>query len=145
MKSKNCLYSSRAPPVSWWGRVAHLFSIFVLSYSVFLRSEFHFVMPVTISAYIRCSVRLYLQLFVLVSYLRWLCLVAHNGVQHILYCVFVCLRPEYPVLPVSPDCLFLIASSVFSNICLSLNWIVRQARPFQWIILLQHNFFLNFI
>ena len=33
----------------------------------------------------------YLQLFVegLMSYLRYLCLVAHGGVQHILHCVFV--------------------------------------------------------
>ena len=38
----------------------------------------------------RCSVRLYLQLFVggLMSYLRYLCLFAHSGVQHILCCVF---------------------------------------------------------
>ena len=39
----------------------------------------------------RCSVRVYLQLFVavLVSYLCYLCLFAHSGVQHILCCVFV--------------------------------------------------------
>jgi len=36
-------------------------------------------------------VRLYLQLFVgwLMSYLRYLCLFAHSGVQHILCCIFV--------------------------------------------------------
>jgi len=36
--------------------------------------------------YCTCSVRLYLQLFVggLMSYLRYFCLLAHNGVQHIL-------------------------------------------------------------
>ena len=38
-----------------------------------------------------CSVRLYLQLFVggLMSYLRYLCLLAHSDVQQILWCVFV--------------------------------------------------------
>jgi hypothetical protein len=46
---------------------------------------------VTISALKRCSVRLYLQLFVevLMSYFRYFCLCAHGGVQHILCCVFV--------------------------------------------------------
>jgi hypothetical protein len=49
------------------------------------------VMAVTISAYKQCSVRLYLQLFVggLMSYLRYLCLFAYSGVQHILCYVFV--------------------------------------------------------
>ena len=38
----------------------------------------------------RCSVRLFLQFFVggLISYLRCLCLFAHNGIQHIMCCVF---------------------------------------------------------
>jgi hypothetical protein len=51
------------------------------------------VKSVTISAYKRCSVRLYLQLFVggLVSSLRLLCLFVHSGVQHLLCCVFVML------------------------------------------------------
>jgi hypothetical protein len=53
--------------------VAHLFSFFVLSYYVSLRSEFCVVMFVTISAQKRCSVRLYLQLFVggLMSYFHY--------------------------------------------------------------------------
>jgi hypothetical protein len=44
------------------------------------------------------------QLFVgwLMSYLRYLCLFAHTGVQHILCCVF--LRLVYPMLPVSLCC-----------------------------------------
>jgi hypothetical protein len=48
-----------------------------------LRSEFRVVISVTISAYKRCSVRLYLQLFVegLMSYLRYLCLLAYSGVN----------------------------------------------------------------
>ena len=41
----------------------------------------------------RCWVRLYLLLFVegLMFYLRYLCLFAHSGVQHILYWGFFCL------------------------------------------------------
>ena len=50
------------------------------------------------------------------SYLRYLCLFSHSGVQHILCCVF--LRLVYPMLPVSLDCPFLIAISVFSNVYL---------------------------
>ena len=63
----------------------------MLSYCVSLRSEFRVVMSVTISAYKGCSVRFYLQLFVRVfmSYLPYLCLLDHNGVQNILCCVFV--------------------------------------------------------
>jgi hypothetical protein len=50
--------------------------------------EFSVVMSVTISALIRCSVHLYFQLFVggFISYLRYLCLFAHSGVQHIVLC-----------------------------------------------------------
>jgi hypothetical protein len=53
------------------------------------------------------------------SYLRYLCLFVYSGVQHILCCVCVCLRPAHSILPVSRDCLFLIAPSVFSNVKLS--------------------------
>ena len=55
------------------------------------------------------------------SHLRYLCLLAHSGVQHMLCCVlcFACLRLVYPMLPVSLDCPFLIAPSVFSNVYLS--------------------------
>ena len=62
-----------------------------LSYYVSLRSEYRVVVSITISAYKRCSVRLYLQLFVgrLMSYLRFLCLLAHSGVQCTFWCVFV--------------------------------------------------------
>ena len=51
------------------------------------------------------------------SYLRYLCLLAHSGVQHILRCVFVLffLRLVYHMLPVSLDGPFLIAPSVFFN------------------------------
>ena len=50
----------------------------------------------------------------LMFYLCCLCLFAHSGIQHILCCVF--LRLVYPVLPVSLDCPFFIAPSVFSNV-----------------------------
>jgi hypothetical protein len=52
------------------------------------------------------------------SYLHYLCLFAYNGVQHILCYVFALLffvlLPS--MLPVSLDCPFLIAPSVFSNV-----------------------------
>ena len=59
----------------------------MLSNYVSLRSMFRVVMSVTISAYKRCLVRLYLQLFVggLMSYIRYLCLFMHSGVQ--MHCV----------------------------------------------------------
>ena len=71
-----------------------------------LPSELHAVVPVG----------LYLQLFVggFMSYLRYLCLFAYNGVQHILCCVFVLLSL---MLPVSLACSFLIALSVFLTFC----------------------------
>jgi hypothetical protein len=48
------------------------------------------VASVVISAYNRCSVPLYPKLFVggPMSYLRYLCLFAHSGVQLNPYCVF---------------------------------------------------------
>ena len=95
--------------------------MFVLSYYVYLRSVFRAVMSVTISTYIQCSVRFYLQLFAggPMSYLRYLCFFVHSGVQHIVLCFcFVFLRLVYPMLPVSLDCPFLIATLVISNIYL---------------------------
>ena len=68
------------------------------------------------ASYLWCLVRLYLQMFVegLKSYLRYLCLLMHSGIQHILCCVFcfVCLRRlVYPMSASfsglsSFDCLF---------------------------------------
>ena len=52
-------------------------------------------------------------------YLRYLCLLGHSGVQYILCCVF--LRLVYLMLPVSLDCPFLIAPSVFSNVYLHIT------------------------
>jgi hypothetical protein len=51
--------------------------------------------------------------------MSYVCLFAYSGVRHILRCVFVCfvfLRLVCPGLPVSLDCPFLIAPSVFSNV-----------------------------
>jgi hypothetical protein len=52
------------------------------------------------------------------SYLRFVLFVVHSGFQHILCCVFcfVFLCLVYPMLPVSGDCPFLIAPSVFFNV-----------------------------
>ena len=53
------------------------------------------------------------------SYLGYLCMLAHSGVQHILCCVFFfSLRIVYHMLPVSLNCPFLIAPSVLSNVYL---------------------------
>jgi hypothetical protein len=47
-------------------------------------------------------------------YLRYLCVLAHSRVQHILCFVYRCLM--YLLLPGSLDCPFLVAPSVFSNV-----------------------------
>jgi hypothetical protein len=64
----------------------------------------------------RCSVRRYHQLFVggIVSYLRYMCLLAHSSVQCIL--CFAFLRLVYPMFPFSLDYPFCIASSVIYNV-----------------------------
>ena len=56
----------------------------------------------------------------LMSYLLYLCLFVYSGVQHILCFVFLSL--VYPMLPVSLNCLFLIAPSVFFNFYSSADW-----------------------
>ena len=73
------------------------------------------VMSVTISAQKRCSVRLYLQLFLgeIMCYLRYLCLLANSGVQHILCCIFV------------------MVSSVFI-LCCQFLWIVYSLLPLRY-------------
>ena len=50
------------------------------------------------------------------SYLHYLCLLAHGGVQHILCSVFA--LSFFVLLPVPLDCPFLITTSVFSNVYL---------------------------
>ena len=99
----------------------YLFGVLLCHY-IALRSEFRVVFPVTISAYKRCSVRRYHQLFVGVftSLLRYICFLAHGGVQYIL--CFVFLSFVYLMLPFSLDCPLLIASSVFSNVYLNNNY-----------------------
>jgi len=115
-------YYSRAPEFNPGFLVGMRFGHFVqvwfaVSYYMSLCSEFR-VMTSVMQEW--CSVRVYLQLFVggLMSYLRYLCLFAHSGVQSIMSCVFLCLCPVYPMLPVSLDCSFLIASSLFYNVYL---------------------------
>ena len=92
------------------GFVLFILLVFVLSYYMPLRSGFHVVMSFAISAYKRDSVRLYYQFFIdgCMSYLRYLCLFVYSGVQHILCCGFVLFL--FVLLPVSPDCPFLVPS-----------------------------------
>jgi len=47
-----------------------------------------------------------------------LCFFVYSDVHHIMRFCFVCLRLVNPMLPVSLDCLFLIAHSVFSDVYL---------------------------
>ena len=92
--------------MSAYGDVHH----FVLSNV--LRSEFCVVMSVTVFLYLLLFVR------VVMSYLRYLCLIVYSGVLHILCCVFcfVCFCLVYPMLSVSLDCPFLISFSVSCNV-----------------------------
>ena len=85
-----------------------------------LRSEFRVVVRYDFRMKTMLGLSL-LQLFVggSISYLRYFCLFANSGVQHIFCCVFFLLR-VYPVLPVSLECPFFIVPSVFSNV--SLQW-----------------------
>jgi len=70
------------------------------------------------------------------SYIRCLCLLAHSGVHHILivlcFC-FVFLRFVYPMLPVSLDCQFFIASSVLSKVYLPLILYFIHKKHNNWI------------
>ena len=63
------------------------------------------------------------------SSLLWLCLFTCGGVQHMLCFCFVCLRLVCLVLPVSLDCPFLFAPSVFSDLYSSLSyygsWLIK--------------------
>ena len=85
--------------MNWYQRTKLWFciclSIKILSYKISLRYVFRVVISATIFAQKRCSIRLYLQLFVggAMSYLLYLCLFVYNGVQtHIVLCFcLVCL------------------------------------------------------
>ena len=102
-----------------------LSSVFVLSYYVSPSYQFRVVMSVTISAQKRCSVRVYFQFFV-GGFI--FCFVVGACTQWcptpiVLFLFFIiCLRivscVVYPMLQVSLDCPFLIASFVFSNVYL---------------------------
>jgi len=75
------------------------------------------------------SVRLYLQFFVewLMSYLRYLCLHAHSGVQHIVFC----LRLVYPICQFLWIVQFLTASSVISKVYLTPPLFIEVPVPSQ--------------
>ena len=62
----------------------------------------------------RCSVHLHLQLFVLFTLIVFTYVVM-SITYWVMFC-FHCLSRVYTLLPVSPDCPFLIAPSVFSNV-----------------------------
>jgi hypothetical protein len=62
------------------------------------------------------------------SFLRYLCVLAHSGVQHILCCVFLFLFVlcfVYPMLPVSLDCFCFCLSCVLCTLCCQFLWIIH--------------------
>ena len=69
------------------------------------------------------------------SYLCYLCLLAHSRVQHTMDCVFLCFYsscvPYMCMLPVSLDCPFLIATSVFSNVYLDCSRLYMTLSTFK--------------
>ena len=65
----------------------------------------------------------------LMSYLRYLCLLAHRVVEQIYCCVF--LRIVYSMLPVSLYCSFFIAPSVFSTVYILLVLLVTNLSVFK--------------
>ena len=97
---------------------------------------------VTITTWKRYSLCIYLELFVggRMLYLRYLCFIAYSSVQYILCCCFDFLRLVYHVLPISLDCLFLIAPSVFSNVYLQFLWIVYFWLPHRYSLTLIYSF-----
>ena len=84
----------------------------MLSYGVFLRSEFRHDFPYKKL----CSIRLYLQLFVggFMSCLRYLYLFTYDTLCFVVFCFS-------SMLPVSLKCPFVIALSVFSDVYFILN------------------------
>ena len=95
----------------------------VLSYYVSLCFEFHVEMSVTSSTLSRRLVRIHLQLFCRRGscFIYVMCVCLHRVVSssYIVLCIcFPCLRLVYPMLPVSLECPFLVAPSVFSNVYL---------------------------
>jgi hypothetical protein len=88
----NCVpfASTRVHSRFWWGPCCSSLTFFVLSYYVFYVLSSVLWCPLRFPHRKKPVVRLYLQLFVgaFVSYLRYLCLLAYIGVQHILCCGF---------------------------------------------------------
>jgi len=69
------------------------------------------------------------------SYLHYLCLFVYSGVQHIMCCIFALFHPVYPMLPVSLECPFLIATSIFSNVYFFLH-ITKNLTSFYLLMLI---------
>jgi hypothetical protein len=91
----------------------------MLSYYVSLRSEVRIVMPVTILELKRCSVRLYLQLFVggRMLYLRYLFLFAYMCPTHIVLCfLFLFSSSCVPSLASFSGLSSFVCSSLFPNV-----------------------------
>ena len=99
------------------GSALLLILVFYVPLLCVLPSEFRVVMSVTISAYKRCSLCLYIQSFVggPMSYLRYLCLLAHSGV--FLFCLYSsCVLCTQCCQFLCQILHFFIAHSVFFNV-----------------------------
>ena len=108
------------------------FQLLVLFYDVSLRCEFRVVISVMISAYKLCSIftSSCLQEGACIIYVSCVC-----PTHIVLYYCFLFLPLVYPMLPVSLDCPFLIAPSVFSTVYLT----TRLLMPLSSCIKLKKN------
>ena len=107
-------------PKNFGGSMLLIFLVFVLSYCESLRSEFHVVMSVTISAWKQCLVRLCLQLFVGSSCLIYvicvcLCVMVSNTFCVVFFfilcslcCQFLWIVHLWLLLPYSLTCIYII-------------------------------------
>ena len=136
MRSRNCLpFASTWVHSRFFGRVrvAHHFS-FVVLLCVLPCCD----VPVMISAYKRCSIRVYLQVFVggLMSYLCYLYLFTYSGTKHILT-IWVTWRVSYKEQEL-PCFLVRFVLLIFTAFCVVLCaqccqclWIVHSSLPLQ--------------
>ena len=120
--STNVIFDFRIVPTVWYFYVFHFIIINITNwyryfYFILLFPELYILDSFSYDFHIkRCAVRLYFQLLVggPMSYLRYLCLFAHSGVQRILYCAFA---------------LFFL---VLCTLCWQFFWIVHYWLPLRY-------------
>ena len=128
MRGRNCLpftSTSVHPLFFWWGPCCSSFLVFVLSC---LRSEFVLLCPLRFPHTPMFSSSLPSDVCRRVHFLftLFMCVCLQCCPTHIVLCsCFVCLRLVYHKLPVTLDCPFLIALSVFSNLYINIQTFVE--------------------